>query len=417
MGKKYKVKHYYGGKSGGFFKANPHPLGILAIVLSFAALVYVGTIIYEPIYDFVMNIGKPAEIVYTEPEIPEPAESEPPAEPEPKPEPEYDKLRAVYLPFETASDNARLDAFLSELSGTEINAVMIDIKNADGDVLYKTGNEMAGKWGVTVSNAIDLKAFSSKLEQKNLYLAVKMSVFRDPRAASAGRLDYAINYQNTDYLWLDAAPDNGGKPWLNPYSQLTQDYLESLALEAADAGAKMIVLENVRFPDNSGVYATFGKSPVTMGRSEILRAFVEYLTGRAEEKNARIAVYYPVTEQSGDQEQANRYGGSPLKIPVKHMLLGAQPSQFGGDYSEGGLEIAQPLQDPAGAVKASVNYTKRGVSPDAAMIPMLQGGNDAPFNNAQSYTVSQVKAQIEAARELGLDEYVLYNSNGEYLLK
>ena len=109
--------------------------------------------------------------------------------------------------------------------------MMIDVKNAKGEVTYKSKNAMASKWGVITSSAIDLSAVSSKLEQKNMSLVVKMSVFRDPKAASAGRLDYAINYKNSDYLWLDDSPENGGRPWLNPYSGPTQTYISDIMLE------------------------------------------------------------------------------------------------------------------------------------------------------------------------------------------
>lgn len=418
MAKRYRVKRYY-GRNESSYRAKPRLITIILVVLVFAGLGYLGTVIYKPAYDFIMNIGKAPVESSSGPESAssEPvSSSEPEKQPEPPKRPEYKKLKAVYIPHEVAADQNKLDEFLTGLSDTQINAVMIDIKNYEGEVLFKSKNEMAVKWGVVAAGAIDLKVFAAKLRDRGLSLVVKMSAFRDPKAASAGRLEYAISYQNSGFLWLDAAPEAGGRPWLNPYSGLTQEYLSSIALEAVGAGAEAVVLENVQFPDNSAVYASFGESAVAMSRSEILKTFVVDLTARAEEKNARVMVYFPVVEVTRQEGEDNRYGGSILKIPDEFLLLGAEPLQFGGAYNAGGLDIKDPLGDPADAVKAAVSYVKQGIPASTKIIPMLQGGNDADFNKTTVYTDVQVKAQIAAAAEAGLDEYVLYNDKGEYLL-
>jgi hypothetical protein len=93
---------------------------------------------------------------------------------------------------------------------------MVDIQNPSGDILFKTANEQAGRWNLVAENAIDLAALKTALESRGLALAVKMSVFRDPKAARAGRIEYAIAYQDSEFLWLDESPERGGQPWLNP---------------------------------------------------------------------------------------------------------------------------------------------------------------------------------------------------------
>lgn len=392
MAKKYRVKRYY-GKNGMSFRAKPRVLTVVFVLLLFVGLGYLGTIIYRPVYDFVMNLSKePPPIAETLPEPESGSEPEPEAEREPEPpaEPEYEPLRAVYVPMATGGTTADIDAIISGLEGTGANAVMIDIKNSAGDVLFKTKNEMANKWGVVSGNAVDLRELAGKLEAKGLMLAAKMSVFRDPRAASAGRLAYAINYQDSEFLWLDAAPENGGRPWLNPYSIPTQEYINSLADEAFDAGVKLLVLENVQFPDNSAVYATFGKDAVAMSRAEILETTVLNLQKKAEEKGARVAVTFPVTAVTRTEGEDSRYGGSILKTVGKYLLLDVSPSQFANGFSQNGLEIENAGQDPVGAVKAAIDYIKQGVSPETEIIPMLGGTKDE---------------RDALIKELGYDEY------------
>ncbi len=405
-----RVKRYYGRMTSSSYRAKPRPLTVILVILLFAGLGYLGTVIYEPVYDFVMSIGKAPTIVASEPEVtppPQVVSSSTAPEPEPTPEPEFDKLRAVYLPHNIAADPAALESFLQKLEGTQINAVMVDIKNSAGNVLFKSKNELANKWGVIAENAIDLKAFSDKLKSKNLNLVTKMSVFRDPKAASAGRLDYAINYQNSQFLWLDASPENGGKPWLNPYSPKTHDYIDAIAKEAIDAGAKMLVLENVQFPDSSGVYATFGKDATLMSRAEILQTTVSDLTADATAANVRLAVSCSVVDATNDKGADTRYGGSILKIPQEYLLLNTSPSQYDGDYAANGLEITKPLENPAETTEKAITYAKQGVNADTKIIPMLQGGGDLALTDAQ----------IKAVEKLSLQEYFLFNQDGIYTLK
>lgn len=417
---KHRVKHYYGDKAG-IYRAKPRPVTIIFVALLLVGLAYLGTVIYQPVYDFIMNVGKPpvSSSSETEKDSPEPSsqavEKEPEPEPEP-PRPEFAKLKAVYIPPDLAADPARLDEFIVSIKETALNAVMVDIKNAEGYLLFKSTNAQAQKWGLIAPDAIDLKALAQKLEENGLYFAVKMSAFRDPKAASAGRMDYAINYQDSDFLWLDESQSKGGKPWLNPYSMATQDYLEAIALEAVDAGAKLVVLENVRFPDNSGVYATFGRNAVAMSRSEILQSFMSNLGRLTEEKGAKAVAGYTMLESTQEQGRDDRYGGSPLKIANGAIALNVSPSQFGGDYYAGGLQIAKPLSDPVGAIVACLGYAKSTAGEGVKIIPILQGGNDLPFNENTPYTAEQVAAQIKAAEMSGADEYILYNANARYLL-
>lgn len=371
MAKNYRVKRYY-GKNGTTFRAKPRVLTVVILLLLFAGLVYAGTIIYKPVYDFVMDLGKePPPKTESLPE-PEPeAQPEPEPEPPPPSEPEYEKLRTLYIPPTTGAMS--VDSIIEAISGTDINAVMIDIKNPAGEILFKTKNEMANEWGLVTQNAVDLRELATGLESKGIALVAKMSMFRDAKAASAGRRAYAINYQNSDYLWLDNSPENGGKPWLNPYSPLAQEYLSSLVDEALDAGVKMLVLENFQFPDNSAVYASFGADAESISRAEILKTTVSDYQKKAEGKGARVAVTFPVTAVTRTEGENNRYGGSILAVVDKYLLLDASPSQFGTGFSQNGLEIGNAKENPADAIKTAISYVKQGVASETEIIPMLEG--------------------------------------------
>lgn len=421
MAKQYKIKrhrHYGGGHS---FRAKPHPITVVLSVLAIAALVFAGFLVYDPLYRFLTADHSAGEVSLPEPEAEPESASAPEPEPEPEPEPAVvSDLRAVYLPTETALDAAALDAFLASLAGSEINAVMVDIKNAAGSVLFGTQNQNALQWGAVAENPLDLRALSAALEERELSLVVRMSAFRDPLAASAGR-ENAIFYRDTEMLWLDAAADAGGRPWLNPYAAGAREYVSALALEAADMGARMVVLENAQFPSYSESNAGFGPGSQDVTRSQILSLFIDELTAALRHKGARTAIYLPAISLTQESENVTRYGGSPLDIAGDCILLGALPYQFGGGYDTGGLTVEQPVANPGGATEAILAYTveayQRSGAEPPTILPLLQGGSEPDVNAAAPYTKVQVDAQIGAVKAAGLSEYFLYSTTGNYLLQ
>lgn len=420
--KQHKIKHYY-QRGEGTFRAKPHPLTIIFSVAALAVLVFVGVSIYQPIFDYIMGIeraGLPPASSQQEPisSSSPPAPASPVPEPAPEPAPNHEPLRGVYAPQAIVDDGDAFDRFLDGLAGTGINAVMLDIKNAQGQLLFASQNADAQKWGAIVPGAPDLGQLAQKLEERSLSLIVREWTFRDELAARGNRAN-AIHYAGGgEMLWLDDTVRAGGKPWLNPYSRGAQDYIAAIALEAVEAGAKLVVLESVQFPDGSNVGNTnFGTSENSIGRSQVLSAFVADIAAAVEEKGARLGVYYPVAAMTQAQSEV-RYGGSPLLIADGLLLLGVLPQQFAGDYSAGGLEIVQPLQNPAAAVKAALEFTDKSLA-DAgkktSLLPLLQGGSE-PAVDGMSYSAAQIAAQIAAASDFGLEEYILYQTGGAYIL-
>lgn len=389
-------------------------------VIALGVLIWIGVTIYQPFMDFITSDHSAGEVSMPEPEtssqMPIGASSE--LEPEPAPEPAANALRSVYLPMETARDAAALTVFLDSLKGTDVNAVMVDIKDAAGKVLYATTNGQAVATGAVVENSLDLTAFAQTLEANGLSLVVRMSAFRDPIAASANNRDNAILYGDSTerWMWLDV----DSVAWLNPYAEGARAYLIALAAEAVDAGAKLVVMNDMHFPYGSANNANLGPNVGETTRAQILTTFMEDLSARLHEKNARAAVYMSASSIVAEAENATRYGGSPLDVKMQTLILGALPYQFRDDFSSGGLEVVQPLQNPAGVTQSSIAfirdaYTQRGEdSPE--IILLLQGGNET--NNAETpYTAEQIAAQLDAVKTAELGEYILYQTGGNYLLK
>lgn len=415
MAKRYKIKRSYSG--GSFYRAKPHPVMVVLSVIVLGALVFLGITLYRPVTDFFERLTDPSEV-----ELDLPSESEPESQPEPEPKPDpvvtYPEMRAVYLPAAVLADDALLNETLESIRGTDLNTVLVDIKDSNGNILYNTANRQAAGWGAVAEAPLDLRALSERLNDEKLMLAVRMFAFQDGIAASSDR-DNAIRYQDTEWLWLDNAQELGGKPWLNPYSEEAKQYITSLALESAEMGARLVILESFQFPTGSEANANFGPRAGVVARGDILKNYMAELSAKLREKGTRTAFYLTAASLAQEAENESRYGGGPLYIAGDTVVIGALPSQFHDGFTYGSTVVSQPLADPGAAVSTALSMFLDGspLAGDApAYIPMIQGGNESGLGNAAQYTKAQVEAQIEAVTARGIHEYILYSASGEQLL-
>ena len=388
MPRPVKIKRY-SQKKGFSMRPNPHPVTIIAVVAAVAALVCLGIFLYKPIYNWIMGERPTPKIEPLEslsgtqnPDAP-PADSEQqPTEAENQaaapPVAAVDALRMIYLPHDIALDPARVAAALA--AAPDCNAVMIDIKNAQGQLLYRTEHPASGWDGAVVSNPVDLSQLTALLQEHNVYLAVRMAAFSDPVVAKADRERNAILYQNTQMLWLDNTAEDGGKAWANPYSQPVRNYLTEIAVNAAELGAKMIILDYAWFPDDPTGTATYAGSG-EKSRAAVLTEFFAQLQTALQPLGARCAAYLPSAAILNPEElPASRFGGPAGNVAPQNVVVGL-PAPAGEDIAANYRVLLRQLET------SLANKTL------IALLP-----TDQP----------------SLGRTMQLSEYILYRANGIY---
>lgn len=271
--KRYKVRHYrsriYNPIRGKIIR------GILIAVIV-ASLFAIGWFSYEPLMEAINEKNK--EIIQQEP-VPE-------KPPEPVYEPEIVEFLeketvAVAVPEELLYSSLDYYSFIKSLD-EKVTAIVIDMKTQSGTVTYISDQVSVINAGASHENAVNLPARIKTARDLGLDVVVRIYAFEDSTAPyNAG--DMAIRYESEDgILWLDDSVDNGGKPWLNPYSDTAQKYILDIVYDAIDFGADAILLEGMRFPENEGMeYAYFGVGIEEVSHSEILSGFAKRIYSAA----------------------------------------------------------------------------------------------------------------------------------------
>jgi len=337
--------------------------------LSLAALVFVGISIYQPLYNIITGQhGFLWGVSTTEPDDYLPIyenNGDDPEDYEPIMAPAFPEFRAIFLPSSILINDEARELFLDEISDTDINAVMIDLKNRDGVVLFNSSNPNAESWNVISENAVDLAALSSEFEQRGIYIIGRLTAFRD-ELASRGNRNNAVRFQGGDWLWLDNTPEAGGRAWLDPFTPGARQYIIDLSVEATLLGVSMILLDSVQFaPGSASPNATFYSNSSFENLARILREFVSQTSQAVEDAGGELAVYHSMidiataAEQSQDSGAVGTFhslvlwGGSPLE-----SVYGTLVVSVGGDsdsFSDSLSFISQEAED-------------------LRIIPLIQGG-------------------------------------------
>ena len=394
----YKIKRSPWRK--GTYKARTHPLFVFLTVAIVGGLVYLGVIIYPPIHTAIMSWGENRPARQAEPEAILPQETQGEEEPQSFRGP-AGALRAVYLPPALIADPAALDAFLETLPGAGLNAVMVDIKDSEGNLLYTTQNANAIAWEAVSPDAFDLAQLGERLSARGIHLVTRMSAFRDERAAR-GNLEYAVTFRGPGTTWLDNFPTAGGRPWLNPHSAGARQYITDLAVEAARMGAVLVVVDDFSFPPNSLTEDAYFGDTGGLSRAERLREFAAALSGAVEGEGARLAVYLPGGAFAGPNNTL--FGGPAGEVFAQgHLVLGALPYQFPEGVWSDGLTIPNPLESLENTV-AQIVMAARAQS-QAELIVLLQGGS---LPGGAAYTGEQIAAQADRLSALGIEEFIFY---------
>lgn len=320
--------------------------------------------------------------------------------------PRPDHVRALYVNGWSAGSVARMNSLIALANRTEINSFVVDIKEADGQVTYRSTIPMVRRVGAnTVTPIRDVRALLARLREHGIYPIARIVVFKDPVLATA-RPDWAIQTAE-QRVWRD----HHDEIWVDSYNRNVWEYNIALAREALSLGFAEVQWDYVRFPDVPGAYMRTAVYPAREGRSrsDAIREFLRYSRAQLEPFGAPVtADVFGVTTSASHDVGIGQHWES--MAPVTDVLL---PMVYPSHYPRGSFGIAHPNADPYRTVLTALRHAVRRnrVIEDAATIrPWLQ---DFTLGRPP-YGAAHVRAQIRAVYDAGLTEWVLWNASSRY---
>jgi hypothetical protein len=158
-------------------------------------------------------------------------------------------VKAVYLTGWSAGSATKMQSVVNLIKSTELNAVVIDIKDYSGYVSYAMDVP-----GVKASGAEDeiriacMNGVIKELHDNGIYVIGRITDFQDPVLAKA-HPEWAMHNKTTGAVWTDS----NGLAWMDPAEQPVRDYLASIAKDAFGRGFDEINFDYIRFATDGSI--------------------------------------------------------------------------------------------------------------------------------------------------------------------
>jgi hypothetical protein len=318
---------------------------------------------------------------------------------------DVEMIRAVYANLGVLSDPERWNRLIEIAEKTEINAIVIDVKQ--DTIYYDTQVPFFRDIDGMVTPIFDPQELLAELDARGIYSIARMVVFKDPVVA-AGRPDLAVRDEKSGDLWLDM----NGTPWVNAFNQELWEANADLGAELAKLGFDEVQYDYIRFPSDGDLRtADFGNDYSEEHRRAAIAGAVALGGEKVRAAGAVFAIdLFPIIALLGDDQGIGQtlQDLTPLADYVSLMIY---PSH----YEEGNIPVdGHPNDFPAETVRYTLEQSQQWAPGTIKkMRPWLQDFT-YPLEGYSEYGPAEVRAQIDAAEALGVSGWLLWNAAGEF---
>ncbi len=308
--------------------------------------------------------------------------------------------KAVYV--SGVGDLSVRSRFYELLDDTELNAIVINVKNDDGRVW--TSNVPLARQTEASYPDFNLAEFVKEAHGRGIYVIGRFTTFRDPTLANA-RLDMAVKHVNGG-VWAD----NQGHNWVDPFNRKVWEYFGDLGEEIAQSGIDEIQFDYVRFPvDGDLSKLTYLKNSTRNNRPPTIKGFLKYMEGRLRPHKVFISADTFGLTVVSDNEQGT---GQVLSQLAQHLDY-YSPMIYPDHYAAGTFGYSIPSKYPYEVIYESVERAREKLKGTPVLVrPYLSAFKDTQFG--QPMGLPQFLAQKKAAEEAGAVGWIFWNAGLTY---
>lgn len=356
-----------------------------------------------------------------------------------------DIIKAVYITGWSAGVKSYINYLSKLFETTEINAVVVDIKDYSGLVSYFSGAEDVKKYNLENGAISDIDSLVRFFHDKNIYVIGRISVFEDPGYSKA-RPELAIYDKsktaespepNLRVLWQD----NNGLSWVDPASKDIWDYNISLAKDIFYHGFDEVNFDYVRFPsDGKTENMGFPVWDKKTSMRETIKNFFQYLRINLPDEKLSVDLFGLTTVNTNDMGI-----GQVLEDAYENFDY-VCPMVYPSHYANGFIGFANPAEYPYEVIKYSLDialnrekallnqkqnlFVKNSEAEGSPASESLAANTGVEtiklaklrpwlqdFNMGADYTADMVKQEIKATQDsLGSDfkGFMLWNPSNIY---
>jgi len=338
------------------------------------------------------------------------------------------QVKALYMTSWVAGTPSLRKKIVDIVDRTEINAIVIDIKDYTGKISFETENPILKEEGSFENRIPDIKEFIKALHEKNVYVIGRISVFQDPDFVKKYP-ELAVKKASDKSVWKDYK----GISWLDAGSKKVWDYIVDIGEESYKIGFDELNFDYIRFPSDGNmkdIYYPFSEQEILAdsenGKAKIMEGFFSYLTNRLRKSTGAILsadLFGMVTTNSDDLnigqilERALPYFDfvAPMVYPShypKTFIGYSNPAAYPYEIVKYSMDLAVKkaiVLDNFGLASTTPLFDKTTSQMTKKLRPWLQD-----FDLGATYTAEMVRKQIQATYDAGLTSWMLWDAANTY---
>ena len=334
-------------------------------------------------------------------------------------------LRGIYMSQCVVGTPTFRDSLVAFVGESELNTVVIDIRDYTGMISFKTDNPALQDSVSKACGASDMREFIGKLHEKGIYVIGRITTFQNPYWSTL-HPEHAVQ-KKSGGVWHDrkglAFIDVGAKPYW--------DNVVELGKEAYAAGFDELNFDYIRYPSDGPMAEADYTWSKGASKAEMLEEFYAYITNALRPTGAVLSadLFGYVTVHEDDLGI-----GQILERALPYFDY-IYPMVYPSHYNSGFAGLTDVNSDPykvvytsliaavARELATSTTIASRAYTPIASTTPQryekpVYSGKVVPwlqsFDYPVVYTPEMVMGQIRAARDAGIESYIFWDAANKY---
>lgn len=313
-------------------------------------------------------------------------------------------LKAVYMSACFVSTSFLRAKLVKLIEDTELNAVVIDVKDYTGTIAYEPTDDTLKKNNGTGCRAKDIKIFIDSLHKKGIYVIARVTVFQDPLYTKM-HPELAVARASDGKIWKDYK----GLSFIDVSATPYWEYITALALDAYAQGFDEINFDYIRFPSDGNMKDIAYSWSKNTPKAEALERFFAYIEEKVKPSGAIISAdLFGMTTTNMDDLNI----GQVLEPALRHFDFIA-PMVYPSHYPPNFNGWKNPNQHVYEVVHYSMEHAVLRAN-TASTTPLKLRPWLQDFDYGGNYGPVEVRAQIQATYDVGLTSWMLWNPSNVY---
>lgn len=316
------------------------------------------------------------------------------------------QVKAIYMSSWVAGTSDFRERLVKLIDETELNSVVIDIKDYTGNIAFNVTDPKLLEIGSFENRIPDIEEFLEYLHSKNIYVIGRVAVFQDPYMVKT-RPDLAVKKASDGSVWKDYK----GISWIDPGAKEMWEYTVAIAEESYKIGFDEINFDYIRFPSDGNmkdIAYPISNDP-TVSKAETIRRFFEYLNKKLAKTGMKTSAdLFGMTTTNTDDLNIGQVLENAIPY-FDYIAPMVYPSHYPPSFNGYKNPAAVPYEIIEFSMSSAVDRLNMASSTPLKLRPWLQD-----FDLGAVYTPEMVRAQIQATYDVGLDSWMLWDPSNKY---